>query len=67
MEEPLPEAAFSVLMERAGLTGLTLVEREEIRLATRFVAGFAARVRTPAPLSVEVEPATVFVPGEPRR
>jgi hypothetical protein len=67
MEAPLPEAAFDALMERAGLTGLTPAEREGIRLATRFVAGFAARVRAPAPLGTEVEPATVFVPGEPRR
>lgn len=67
MDEPLSEPAFDALMARAGLSGLTPAEREGVRLATRFVAGFAARVRAPAPLGTEVEPATVFVPREPRR
>jgi len=68
MAEPLPEAAFDVLMRRAGLTDyLTPAEREDIRLATRYAAEFAARVRgAPEPLGVEAEPATAFVPGEPR-
>jgi hypothetical protein len=64
MAEPLSRAAFDALMERAGLTDLTPEEREGIRLATRHAAGFAERVRAPAPPSVGLEPATVFVPGE---
>jgi hypothetical protein len=67
MDEPLPGPAFDALMERAGLAGLTPGEREGIRLATRFVAGFAARVRAPAPPDLGTEPATVFAPGQPRR
>jgi hypothetical protein len=67
MAEPLPRAAFDALMERAGLADMTPEEREDIRLATRHAAGFAARVRAPAPapLGVETEPATVFAPWEP--
>ncbi len=66
MAEPLPEAAFDALMERAGLTDIAPGEREEIRLATRFAAAFAAQVRTaPPPLGAETEPATVFAPWEP--
>lgn len=67
MAEPLPGTAFDALMERAGLTGMAPDEREDIRLATRHAAAFAARVRAPAPLGVETEPATVFAPWEPRR
>lgn len=67
MATPLPKAVFEALMERAGLTDLTAEEREDIRLATGHVARFAERVRAPQPpLSVDVEPATVFAPWEPR-
>jgi hypothetical protein len=66
MTEPLPEAAFEVLMERAGLLDdMTPEEREDIRLATHLAARFAQRVRTPAPVAPEVEPASVFSAQEP--
>lgn len=67
MAEPLSEAAFAVLMERAGLSDqLPPGEREEIRAATRFAAAMAARVRAAAPSLVpETEPATAFAPWEP--
>lgn len=67
MAEPLPKAAFNALMERAGLADIPPEEREDIRLATRHAAAFAERVRASASLGVEVEPATVFTPWEPRR
>jgi hypothetical protein len=66
MAEPLPGHAFDALLGRAGLTDMTAEEREDIRLATRHAAGFAARVRAPAPPGVEAEPATIFAPWEPR-
>ncbi len=67
MSDPLPKPAFDALMERAGLHDIPPAEREEIRLATRHVAAFAARIRTPAPPGLETEPATVFIPGEVAR
>lgn len=68
MAEPLPEAAFDALMERAGLLDLAPEEREDIRLATRHAARFAERVRAAPPfLDPRTEPATVFAPWEPRR
>ena len=68
MAEPLPRAAFDALMERAGLTDMTPDERDDIRLATRHAAGFAARVREAGPaLGVEAEPAAMFTLWEPRR
>lgn len=65
MAEPLPKEVFDVLMERAGLSDIPRAEREDIRLATRHAADFAARVRAPAILGPETEPATVFAPWEP--
>jgi hypothetical protein len=46
--EPLPRAGFDALLERAGLGALPEEEREEVRLATRHVAAFAAKVRAGA-------------------
>lgn len=66
MADPLSEAAFAAAMERAGLSDLTPEEREGIRLATRFAAGFAERVRAPTPPEVTDEPATRFAPLEGR-
>ena len=51
-------------MERGGFTDLTPEEREGIRQATAYAAGFAARVRTPASPPMAVEPATRFAATE---
>ena len=60
MAEPLSEEAFDAAMLRGGFTDLSPEEREGIRRATAFAAGFAARIRAPAPPPYGLEPATRF-------
>lgn len=64
MSEPLSRPAFDAAMARAGIV-LTEAEAEGIRAATAHAARFAAGVRTDRP--VAHEPATTFVPQEPKR
>lgn len=64
MSEPFPDALFDALIAQAGLE-LTPEERESIRGASRHIATSIARLREPLP--IELEPATIFVPGEPTR
>lgn len=64
MAEPLSEQAFNAALERGGFADLSGEEREDIRRATAFANGFAARIRTPAPPPYELEPSTRFAASE---
>jgi hypothetical protein len=66
MAEPLPKAAFDALLERAGLTAMEEAEREDIRLATRHLAEYLARIRAPVP-EPALEPAVTFDAAEAGR
>lgn len=64
MSDSLSRPAFDAAMARAGIV-LTPAEADGIRAATAHLARFATAVRTPRP--VAQEPATTFLPAEPRR
>lgn len=60
MAEPLSEEVFDAAMARGGFADLSPEEREGIRQATAFAAGFAARIRNADPQPYGLEPATRF-------